>query len=91
MDLTKQERKFAELSAKRYHSLLHRKSQLIGWLGVAFFGLGLLQLFPVSVSTQKLFLRAGFILIVMSILLFAMTIIGKLYIRNQELEQKRPN
>ncbi|MCK9420358.1 MAG: hypothetical protein M0R70_13355 [Nitrospirae bacterium] len=89
MELTEQERKFAEFSAKRYHSLLNQKSQLIGWIGVALFGLGVLQLIPMSVSTQKLFLRAGFILIVMSIILFAMTIIGKLYIRNQELNRKR--
>lgn len=91
MELTEQERKFAEFSAKRHQNLLYRKSQLIGWFGVALFGLGLLKLLPVSVSTQKLFLRAGFFLIVMSTILFAMTIIGKLYIRNQELDRKRPD
>jgi uncharacterized membrane protein len=89
MELTEQERKFAEFAAKRHHSLLHRKSQLIGWIGIVFFGLSVLHLFPLSVSTQKLFLRVGFILIVTSIILFAMTIIGKLHIRNQELERKR--
>jgi hypothetical protein len=91
MELTEQERKFAEFSAKRHQSLLNRKSQLIGWIGVVLFGLGVLHFLPVSVSTQKLFLRAGFILVVMSLILFAMTIIGKLYIRNQELDRNQPD
>ncbi len=91
MELTKQERKFAELSARRYRSLLYRKSQLIGWLGAILFGLGLLRLLPVSASIQRLLLQGGFILMVISTIMFAMTIIGKLYVRNQEIDRKRPD
>ncbi len=88
MDLTKQERKFAEVSAKRYRSLLYRKNQLIGWIGVVLFGLGLLRILPVSSSIQHLLLQSGFFLIVIGTIMFAMTIIGKLYLRNRELERK---
>jgi hypothetical protein len=91
MELTKQERKFAELSAKRYRGLLYRNSQLIGWVGVVLFGLGLLRILPVSASVQKLLLQGGFFLIVMSTIMFSMTIIGKLYTRNQELDRSRPD
>ncbi len=88
MELTKQELKFAEVSAKRYRSLPYRKSQLIGWIGVVLFCLGLLRILPLTTSIQHLLLRGGFFLIVIGTIMFAMTIIGKLYLRNRELKRK---
>jgi hypothetical protein len=87
MVLTKQERKFAELSSKRYSSLLYRNSQSIGWFGVILFALGLWHVFPLPAWLNKLFFEIGFFIIVLSFLTFAMTVIGKLYVHIQELEQ----
>jgi hypothetical protein len=86
MDLTKQERKFAELSARRYNRFFYRKSQLFGWVGVVLFTFGLMRLFqlPGPAWLSRLFLLAGFSLIILSSLAFAMTIIGKLYGKDQQ-------
>jgi len=61
MELTKQERKLAELSAKKYHNLLYRKSQFIGWIGAVLFGLGLLRILPAPDWGHKLLLPVDFL------------------------------
>ena len=95
MELSKQERKFAELSAKRHRNILYRNSQSIGWFGAILFGLGLLKILPLPISYNKLLLQVGFFIMFLSTLAFAMTVAGKLYIRIQELEggssESRPN
>ena len=88
MELTKQERKFAEISVRRSQNLLFRYSQPIGWLGVILFGLGILKLLPLPEWCHKLFLEGGFFIIVISTLTFSMTIIGKLYEHIQAQERK---
>ncbi len=90
MELTKQERKFAELSAKRHRNILYRNSQSIGWFGSILFGLGLLKILPLPISYNKLLLQIGFFIMILSTLGFAMTVIGKLYVRIQELEGRPP-
>jgi len=92
MELTKQERKLAEISLKKYKSLIYRKSGLIGWFGVVLFSLGVLPIFSWAKWIDSLVLAAGFTMIMWSALGLAMTVIGKLYKRVQELEdQLRPN
>jgi len=86
MNLSKQERKFAELSARIYHRFFYRKSELFGWMGVALFTFGLLRRFslPGPAWLYRFFLLAGFSLIVLSSLAFTLTIIGKLYSKDQQ-------
>ena len=88
MELTKQELKFAKLSAKRYHWLLFRKNQLIGWIGVMVFGLGLTRILPLPAWCNHLLSSIGFILLMLSLFAFAMTVMGKLYDQVQILEQR---
>jgi hypothetical protein len=45
LELTKSERKLAEVSVKRYRGLLFRKAPLLGWIGVVLFLLGILRIF----------------------------------------------
>lgn len=89
MELTKHERKLAELAAKKYHRLLYRKSQLIGWLGVVIFSIGLLRIFPLPEFYHGLFLWAGFAILIWSTFALAMTVIGKLYDHIQNLNETR--
>lgn len=88
MELTKQERKFAEISAKKYHRLLYRKNQVIGWLGVILFSLGLLRLFSLPAWCHHLLATIGFTMLMWSMLALAMTVTGKLYEHVQRTEAK---
>ena len=88
MELTKQELEFVKLSANRYHWLLFRKNQLIGWIGVVFFGLGLTRILPLPAWCNHLLSSIGFILLMLSLIAFAMSVIGKLYGQVQILEQR---
>lgn len=82
VELTKQERKFAEISAKKY-----RNSQRIGWFGVILFTIGLLRIPPLPPWSHKLLVQIGFFTVLSSAFTFAMTVAGKLYLHIKVLEK----
>jgi hypothetical protein len=93
MELTNQERKLIERSAIKYQSTFYRRSQLLGWIGVALFGIGLMRSVSLSASLlpawcSSLFLWAGFTIIFWSQYALAVTVIGKLYAQVQGLERQ---
>ena len=88
MELTNYELKFAEISHKKYRRLLYKKSPLIGWIGACLFSVGLLDLLPVSESSNRLLMNIGFFVMMWILLATAMTVIGKLYEHVHNLEVK---
>jgi DNA-directed RNA polymerase subunit RPC12/RpoP len=86
MELTKQERKFAEISAKKYRRFFYRNSQRIGWFGVILFTIGLLRIPPLPPWSHNLLVQIGTLLTVSSTFTFAMTVAGKLYLHIKALE-----
>ncbi len=86
MELTKQERKLAEFAAKSYHRLLYRKSEIIGWIGVPIFALGILPFFSWPSWLDELFSTAGFVLIIFGCFGVVMSGLGKLYEKTNELD-----
>jgi hypothetical protein len=93
MELTKLENKLMERAIKKYQSPMYRKSQLLGWIGVAFFSIGLMRTFSWSSSLlpgwcYRLFLGAGFMIIFWSQYALAVTVIGKLAAQIQKLERQ---
>ena len=87
MELTKQERKLAEVAAKNYHHLFYRKSETIGWIGVPIFALGVLPLFSWPSWLDILLSTAGFALIISSCFGVAMSALGKLYEKTNGLDR----
>jgi hypothetical protein len=59
MELSKRERRFAEISVKRYHGLLCRTSHLWEWVGTILFSMGLLRILT-RLEWNHYLLRAGF-------------------------------
>jgi hypothetical protein len=49
VELSKHERKFAEISAKKYNRFFYRHSLKIGWIGAILFSLGILLRYPPGV------------------------------------------
>ncbi len=45
MELTKRERKLAEISVKRYHGFFYKKAALLEWVGIILFLLSLVRSF----------------------------------------------
>ena len=86
MQLTKQERRLAEAAAKNYHRFFYRRSELIGWLGVPIFGLGVLPFFSWPSWLDVSFLTVGCILLVCSAVGITMSALGKVYQRLQDVE-----
>ena len=94
MELTNQERKLIERSTRKYQSYLYRKSQLLGWIGIAFFSIGFMRVFSWSASLLpawcfRLFLLSGFIIIFWSQYAVAMTVIGKLSDQIKRLDEMK--
>jgi hypothetical protein len=89
IELTKRERKIAEISVKRYHGLFYKKSHLLGWVGCLLFLMGLLKIFSVPQWCRDLFLYIGFTVLTLSILVQIMGLVGKLYEEVQRLESRR--
>lgn len=87
VELTKQERKFAEISAKKCHRFFYRNSQRIGWVGVILFMIGLFRIPPLPPRSHKLLVDVGTFMTVSSMFTFAMTVAGKLYINLKALEK----
>lgn len=91
IDLTKQERKFAEISAKKYHRFLYRKKNVIASVGLVIFLLGLWRILPLPMWFHHLLTSIGFIMFLWYMLAHAMTVTGKLYKKVQKLESKSEN
>lgn len=87
VELTKQEQKFAEISAKKYRRFFYRNSQRIGWFGVVLFTIGLLRIPPLPPWSHKLLVPIGFFTVLSSSYTFAMRVAGKLYLHNKALEK----
>jgi DNA-directed RNA polymerase subunit RPC12/RpoP len=87
VELTKQERKFAEISAKKYHRFFYRNGQRIGWFGLILFMLGLFRIPPLSPWSHKLLVDVGTVMTASSVFTFAMTVVGKLYVNLKALEK----
>ena len=90
VELTKQERKFAEISAKKHRRFFYRNSQRIGWFGVILFMLGLFHVPPLPTWSHKLLVDVGTFLTVSSTFTFVMSVVGKLYINLKALEKNAP-
>jgi len=85
MELTKQERRLAEVAAKHYHHMFYRKSELIGWLGLPICLLGILPFFwPRWLAVS--FLTVGCVMLVCGAFGSAMSALGKVYQRLQKIE-----
>jgi hypothetical protein len=78
MELSKQERRLAETAEKNYHRLLYRKSELIGWIGLPVFLLGILPFISLPLWLDKSFLILGCVMMVLGCLGSAMSALGKL-------------
>jgi hypothetical protein len=89
-ELTKQERKFAEISAKKYHRFFYRNSIKIGWIGAILFSLGLLRIPPLPPWGHTILVQFGFFTLISSTVTFAMTVAGKLYINLKAIEKSAP-
>ena len=87
MELTKRERKLAEVAARNYHHLFYRKSETIGWIGVPIFALGVLPLFSWPEWLYILLSTVGFVLVTSSCFGIVMSALGKLYEKTKELDQ----
>ena len=87
VELTERERKFAEISAKRYREFFYRNSQTFGWFGVILFTLGLFRVPPLPEWCHILLVQIGFIMIFSSTFTFAMIVVGKLYAHIQGHEK----
>ncbi len=86
MELTKQERRLAEVAAKKHQRFFCRRNKLFQWLGVPLFILGL---FPIPLWPEwfrKLLLETGFILLMLGLFAQFMSMVGKLYDRVRKLE-----
>ncbi len=90
VELTKQERKFAEISAKKYHRFFYRNSIKIGWIGAILFSLGLLRIPPLPPWGHTMLVQIGFFISISSTVTFAMTVAGKLYINLKAIEKSAP-
>jgi hypothetical protein len=93
MELSKLERRLIEKSTKNYEGFMYRKSQLLGWIGVVFFAVGLMRTFSWSslllpAWCYRLFLWMGFAIIFWSQYALAVTVIGKLSDKIHRLEQQ---
>jgi hypothetical protein len=87
IELTKEEMRFAQVSAKRCHQLICRKHSTIGWVGVALFGLGLPPFIAVS-WLRSCLTTIGFSMLMLALLGLAMSAAGKLYKQVQSLERE---
>lgn len=86
MELTRQERRLAEAAAKNYHRFFYRKSELIGWLGVPIFCLGILPFFSWPRWLDVSFLTVGCVMLVWSALGITMSALGKVYQKLHDFE-----
>jgi ribosomal protein L40E len=87
VELSKHERKFAEVSAKKYHRFFYRNSIKIGWIGAFLFSLGILHIPPLPPWGHTLLVQIGFFTLMSSTITFAMTVAGKLYINLKAFEK----
>jgi hypothetical protein len=87
VELSKHERKFAEVSAKKYHRFFYRNSIKIGWIGALLFSLGILHIPQLPSWGHTLLVQIGFFTLMSSTVTFAMTVAGKLYINLKALEK----
>lgn len=87
VELTKQERKFAEISAKKYNRFFYRNSIKIGWIGAFLFSLGILHIPSLPSWGHTILVQIGFFTLMSSTVTFAMSVAGKLYINLKVLEK----
>ncbi len=87
VELSKQERKFAEISAKKYNRFFYRNSLKIGWIGAALFSLGILHIPQLPSWSHTMLVQVGFFTLMSSTVTFAMTVAGKLYINLKAFEK----
>ena len=86
MTLSKRERRLAEISVKRYHSLFYKRSGLFEWVGVILFTVGLLKMSSLPQWSHHLFLYVGCTVLFLGTLGQLMGLVGKLYEEVQRLE-----
>ena len=87
MELTKQERKLAEAAAKNYHRFIYRKSQIIGWIGVPIFALGILPFLSWPRWLVITFSTVGSFMIIFSCFGVVMSALGKLYEKQNKIDR----
>ncbi len=88
MELTSREEKIAKRCAAKHNKFIFRSGKIICWTGVVLFGLGILPFIPLPEWLKTLSFSVGFLMIICGILSDFITIIGKLYNRNREIENK---
>jgi hypothetical protein len=88
MELTSREEKIAKRCAAKYNSFIFRNGKIIGWIGVVLFGLGILPLIPLPEWLKILFFSMGILMIIHGVFSDFITVIGKLYELNKEIESK---
>ena len=86
MELTRQERKLAEVAAKNYHRFFYRKSETIGWIGVPIFALGILPFFSLPRWLDITCTTVGSFMIILSCFGVVMSALGKLYKKANEFD-----
>jgi hypothetical protein len=79
VELTKTERRLAEVSVRRYHGLLYRKAPLFEWAGVVLFLLGFLRILSRSELYQHSLFTVGFVIFLAGSDARLTGLIGKLY------------
>ena len=79
VELTKRERILAEVSVKRYHSLLWRKALFFEWVGVVLVLMSLLRIFSWPELFQHSLLTFGFVVFLGAGYVRLIGLIGKLY------------
>ena len=88
MELTKQERRLAEVAAKNYHRLFYRRSEIIGWIGVPIFALGILPFFSWPRWLDISFTTVGFCMVVLGCVGTLMSALGKIYERLTKIDHE---
>lgn len=85
-ELSKQELRLAETAEKNYHRFLYRKSEIIGWIGLPIFLLGVLPFISLPRWLDKSFLFLGCLMIVLGCFGTLMSALGKLQKKVHEFE-----
>ena len=88
MEFTKQEEQLYQYLCKKYQRLYFRKYNVIGWIGVVLFAMGMFHIIPPDKALHKVLGNTSQWLIVISFVGMLVTVIGKLHIRVQELEKQ---
>jgi hypothetical protein len=93
VELTKRERRLAEVSVKRYHTLLYRKAPLFEWVGCVLIFMSFLRFFPWLELYRQALSTVGFVVLLAGNYVGLMGLVGKLYeeiLRKEESVKKSP-